>query len=341
MALRAPETAAISFAGGQGGLETARLEADFSAELPAGAGAVELRNDAYPGTQGWKAVQILPGNRTDVTSDVPATDPTDGLTSYPGGPAREPARPASGVVHGHARKRRDQRSRRGPRAAMTATRPTARRTGSPVCLTGADTGGILILFLLGAAFGWGALHALSPGHGKSMVAGYLAGTDSRPRHAVILGMTVTVDAHLHRVRLRPGDPGGVAVHRARADLPLAGRGLGADGPGDRAARSWRSGFGAGARCALRSPSMQGDGHHAATQHSHDSTPTTTDHSHDHDTPTSRTDHGHSHHLEPGEPVTLKGLIGLRGLRRAGALPLGDGRADRGRSPSTAWAWGWR
>ena len=43
-----------------------------------------------------------------------------------------------------------------------------------------------------AALGWGALHALSPGHGKAMVAGYLAGSGGRPRHAVILGVTVTV-----------------------------------------------------------------------------------------------------------------------------------------------------
>ena len=51
--------------------------------------------------------------------------------------------------------------------------------------------GVLLLLLL-AAFGWGALHALSPGHGKAMVAAYLVGTRGRPRHAVALGATVTV-----------------------------------------------------------------------------------------------------------------------------------------------------
>lgn len=50
----------------------------------------------------------------------------------------------------------------------------------------------MILFLLAAAFGWGALHALSPGHGKAMVAGYLVGSRGTPRHALILGLTVTV-----------------------------------------------------------------------------------------------------------------------------------------------------
>jgi ABC-type nickel/cobalt efflux system permease component RcnA len=48
------------------------------------------------------------------------------------------------------------------------------------------------VLLLLAAFGWGALHALSPGHGKAMVAAYLVGTRGSTRDAVILGATVTV-----------------------------------------------------------------------------------------------------------------------------------------------------
>jgi ABC-type nickel/cobalt efflux system permease component RcnA len=51
--------------------------------------------------------------------------------------------------------------------------------------------GVLILLVL-AAFGWGALHALSPGHGKTMVAAYLVGTRGTTRHAVALGALTTV-----------------------------------------------------------------------------------------------------------------------------------------------------
>ena len=50
---------------------------------------------------------------------------------------------------------------------------------------------MLILLLL-TAFAWGALHALSPGHGKAMVAAYLVGTRGTARHAVALGVTVTI-----------------------------------------------------------------------------------------------------------------------------------------------------
>ncbi len=49
-------------------------------------------------------------------------------------------------------------------------------------------------FLMGAAFialGLGALHALEPGHGKTIVAAYLVGSRGTARHALLLGLIVT------------------------------------------------------------------------------------------------------------------------------------------------------
>src|SRR5664279_617949 len=50
--------------------------------------------------------------------------------------------------------------------------------------------GVILLGLLGA-FAFGAVHALSPGHGKTLVAAYLVGTRGTPRHAIFLGLMVT------------------------------------------------------------------------------------------------------------------------------------------------------
>ena len=50
--------------------------------------------------------------------------------------------------------------------------------------------GTLIAGML-VAFAFGAVHALSPGHGKTLVAAYLVGTRGTPRHAVFLGGMVT------------------------------------------------------------------------------------------------------------------------------------------------------
>jgi ABC-type nickel/cobalt efflux system permease component RcnA len=48
-----------------------------------------------------------------------------------------------------------------------------------------------VLLSLVLALFWGAAHALSPGHGKAIVAGYLVGTRGTARHAILLGGIVT------------------------------------------------------------------------------------------------------------------------------------------------------
>jgi nickel/cobalt exporter len=50
---------------------------------------------------------------------------------------------------------------------------------------------VAVLALLGALL-LGAVHALSPGHGKTIVGAYLIGSRGTPRHALFLGLTVTV-----------------------------------------------------------------------------------------------------------------------------------------------------
>jgi ABC-type nickel/cobalt efflux system permease component RcnA len=54
-----------------------------------------------------------------------------------------------------------------------------------------DTKAGLGLILL-LAFLHGAVHSASPGHGKTMVAAYLIGEQGTPRHAIILGLIVTL-----------------------------------------------------------------------------------------------------------------------------------------------------
>jgi len=49
----------------------------------------------------------------------------------------------------------------------------------------------MILIGMAVAFALGAIHALSPGHGKTIVAAYLVGTRGTPKHAIFLGGMVT------------------------------------------------------------------------------------------------------------------------------------------------------
>src|SRR5215467_7122627 len=54
-----------------------------------------------------------------------------------------------------------------------------------------DIGWGMMLVGMLVAFGLGAVHALSPGHGKTIVAAYLVGARGTPRHALFLGGMVT------------------------------------------------------------------------------------------------------------------------------------------------------
>src|SRR5207249_3460525 len=74
------------------------------------------------------------------------------------------------------------------------TRVGAARFGdrlTELIATGAPLEPWLILTSLLLAAGLGALHALSPGHGKTVVGAYLVGSRGTARHAVFLGLVVT------------------------------------------------------------------------------------------------------------------------------------------------------
>ena len=174
---------------GQGGLPTTRLELSLAAgvEDPR---RVELSDRTYPDRVGWKAIVAQPGEGTAVRTDAPSGDPTGGLRRYPDDLLDSPLDRRSASF----RVEPGDGSLVAPRAEgeRTVTTRDASGQGFAGLFDDAASGeGVLVLLLL-AAFGWGALHALSPGHGKAMVAAYLIGTRGTARHAVGLGVTVTI-----------------------------------------------------------------------------------------------------------------------------------------------------
>jgi nickel/cobalt exporter len=179
----------ISFPPGQGGLKLTRVVLPLFARV-SHTRSVSLHDGTFPGRIGWKAIVAQPGSGTAVRSSVPSGDPTDGLRTYPqdmlGSPldqrdARLSVKPGDGSLT-------------APKAPGAGDTTTQNRSGDGFAAVFADAAagrGVLVFFLL-AAFAWGAIHALSPGHGKTMVAAYLVGTRGTARHAVALGATVTI-----------------------------------------------------------------------------------------------------------------------------------------------------
>jgi ABC-type nickel/cobalt efflux system permease component RcnA len=173
---------------GQGGLETTRVELSLAATVDAPR-RVTLRDGTFPGRVGWKAIVAEPGRGTAVRSSAPTSDPTDGLRRYSDDVLDSPSELRSATF--------DVRPGAGTVAATGTAREVAtgeRRSaedGLTAVFSDAAAGQGVLLLLLATAFAWGALHALSPGHGKAMVAAYLVGTRGTPRHALALGATVT------------------------------------------------------------------------------------------------------------------------------------------------------
>jgi len=215
IALRSTGRPTLTFPAGAGGLATTRVELSLNAVVRK-PGRVTLNDDTFPGRVGWKAIVAAPGDGTAVRTETPSGDPTGGLRTYPQGLLATPAdrREANFSVTGGAgtlvapqeeggkpRVLRLADAASGSQASGAAgggssaaggDAASSRSDGFTALFADAAAGrGVLVLMLL-AALGWGALHALSPGHGKSMVAAYLIGTRGTSRDAVLLGMTVTV-----------------------------------------------------------------------------------------------------------------------------------------------------
>jgi ABC-type nickel/cobalt efflux system permease component RcnA len=78
-----------------------------------------------------------------------------------------------------------------PAAAQQTSQTAAGNDFLARLLHQGDIGWQAVLVGMAVAFGLGAMHALSPGHGKTIVAAYLVGSHGTPRHAIFLGGMVT------------------------------------------------------------------------------------------------------------------------------------------------------
>jgi nickel/cobalt transporter (NicO) family protein len=194
-----PDSAALSFPPGQGGLPllraTAWFRADLGARIATGATVVDLVDDNYDDRLGWKEIVVrgLAGVAIQ-QSTATAVDQSDELRSYPQDMLSSPLDVRSAHFSFMAA------PGSGGGATGNLLQPRGRSTGFLAATTDAFTALIsrqalslpFILFALLAAVVLGGVHALSPGHGKTIVGAYLVGSRGTARHAGLLGLTVTI-----------------------------------------------------------------------------------------------------------------------------------------------------
>ena len=329
---------------GQGGLSTLRLEVTYFAPLPAGwaeAGEITYLDSNETDRLGWREVVMRAGEGVAlVASDAPAESTTNELRTYPDTALASPpdlrtvtarVAPGSGAPLADIHPRTDEAVRGNPDGTLT------RFTG---LIARDDLGWSAVALALVGALGFGALHALSPGHGKTIVAAYLVGSRGTWKHALFLAAVVTV-THTSSVYAL----GFVALYLsdyvlAESLYPLLGLASGSvvlamgcvllvtrlrsSGLAGSAARvvqralpSMRTRPLMGERGSLMlapSPSRAVAGHDDEQRHSHDAA---LDHgrghaAHRHAEPHSHGIGAHTHRVpgQDGERVTLKGLLGL-------------------------------
>jgi nickel/cobalt transporter (NicO) family protein len=176
---------------GAGGLKTLRLDAVYAATKTGTASGSRLtfEDRNFQSRIGWREVVVRAEEGAALrASNVPTTSESDGLRAYPSDLLRSPL----DVTSATASFMPGTSSGSPPTLEETAAAARHRPGGFEALVSRGDLSlGVILLSLAIAAF-WGAAHALTPGHGKAIVAGYLVGTKGRPIDAVLLGGIVTV-----------------------------------------------------------------------------------------------------------------------------------------------------
>jgi ABC-type nickel/cobalt efflux system permease component RcnA len=298
---------AASLRPGQGGLKVMRIEVSVKGALPSPDSSVHYRDTNFAGRIGWKEVIAYgSGGQGLASSSVPTQSTSDELRAYPKDMLSSPLDVAQATV------------KLEPGAAATNGGSAGGLTtvGSPGAVGGSlgtafakliehDLSPVFLLVALLLALAAGALHALGPGHGKSIMAAYLVGNEGKVRQAVVVGVAVSLMHTLSVVALGLAILGASRLFSPEAVFPWLSlvSALVVLALGSYLLRS-----------RLRSRTRSHQLQHAGHEHDHGSTHAH-DHSHSHSHP-----HDHSHALpSPGmAPTSWKGLgvIALSG----GLLP---------------------
>ncbi|NUK07909.1 nickel transporter [Streptomyces lunaelactis] len=265
---------------GQAGLPTLRVECRLTAALPDGRQTIGFRAPGGDQGPGWREIAAGGDRMTLTSSDVPKTSVSRRLAVYPDGQlSSAPDQRAAelSVAPGGAPAAADRQGAAPP--ASVLPRGADRWTQALTDLVSRRelTAGFAALALATALL-LGALHALAPGHGKTvMAAAAAAGGRKSLRDVLSLGASVTLTHTLGVFAL------GALITAGSAAAPSVVAWLGV--------ASGALVAGAGVMLVRRAWRNRGDSHGHSHGHDH-----AHDHGHGH---SDGHDHGHSHGHEPG------------------------------------------
>lgn len=175
---------------GASGLSTVRATLHLRAAWAGARSAMHFSDSNFKERIGWKEIVVLAEPPIVFPKGNPfSRDQSAGLLNYPA----DPASSAPDVTEVSIDVAAGQDALASPKS-----NPPAKAYASPSspdrlsAILGKDVLPARLLFLgMLIAFALGALHALSPGHGKTVVASFLVGSKGTARHALFLGAVVT------------------------------------------------------------------------------------------------------------------------------------------------------
>jgi nickel/cobalt exporter len=166
---------------GAGGLRTTRLEVILAGPTLHGRVSVAYHDNNYRDRIGWKEIVV--------GGDAPST--SHELRAYPKNLLQSPLDTTAVVTKLEPGSGADVVPPLSSGASLQAPDRVA-DAGFASLVGRSHLSALVILVSLAAALFWGAAHALSPGHGKTIVTAYLVGQRGTPRHAALLGLIVTI-----------------------------------------------------------------------------------------------------------------------------------------------------
>ncbi|HEU4746569.1 MAG TPA: sulfite exporter TauE/SafE family protein [Anaerolineales bacterium] len=185
-------SSSIEFPAGVGGLPTMRLTCTFEAPINVAEDsfALSFQNNVFADRLGWQEIILIPDGVT-VQGEYSSTSPSNRLTNYPQDLLTSPLEQRQLEVEITSIGMPAQSG--SPAPMQGSSPPSSARDDAFTRLILLDEITLPTLLLaLAVSFIWGATHAMTPGHGKTIVGAYLVGSRGTLKHALYLGLTTTI-----------------------------------------------------------------------------------------------------------------------------------------------------
>jgi ABC-type nickel/cobalt efflux system permease component RcnA len=173
---------------GQGGLQILRFEGLFAGPVER-TGDLVYRDGNDSDHIGWREITAVGEDGEAIAgSNVPTDSVSDALRSYPQDLLSSPLRVTS--MHASFAPGVSVGATGENDSVADAVRPGV--DTSPFASLVDNQGIVLVLAGLALALAFGAWHALLPGHGKTLMAAYMVGSETKVRQAVAVGSAVAI-----------------------------------------------------------------------------------------------------------------------------------------------------